>query len=438
MAAIMDTTSGEKVELLWQAAHHLPDFRLPELEALACMFGADIEVREQISNSPFLIVAFPSEEIATRMAQRSVLCKRLVALTGRTKQGGSLEELVINAEVETKRRLGMSSRKGYRTFKIKCDSFGRDKSSKAQQLEMISTIGVHFDVNWKVKLKQPDIYYSFIEDYGLDRATNRHIHETPRYFFGERLSKGARRNGEHLPWAFQLSKRPYIGTTSMDPIVSFLMANLACVSNISYVWDPFIGTGSIAVSCAYFGGRVVGTDIDPRVIRGKKGKSVITNFQYYGLTGQLDCLLAHDVAQPIFTRQEGIFDAIVCDPPYGIRAGAKKIGRKRKLRGDPENFSGSYYSAKEQYPVATLLADLMTTAARLLRLGGRLVFFVPANDCFENDHIVMHPCLKLLSTCHQRYRENFRRVLFTCEKVCQFNPSIHANFQPNMKYSYDE
>ena len=42
-------------------------------------------------------------------------------------------------------------------------------------------------------------------------------------------------------------------------------------------------------------------------------------------------MVLHDIAQQTIWRYDGLFDAIVCDPPYGIRAGAKKIGRKRKL-----------------------------------------------------------------------------------------------------------
>jgi tRNA (guanine10-N2)-methyltransferase len=30
-------------------------------------------------------------------------------------------------------------------------------------------------------------------------------------------------------------------------------------------------------------------------------------------------------------RTGGMFDAIITDPPYGVRAGAKRLGRKREL-----------------------------------------------------------------------------------------------------------
>ena len=66
----------------------------------------------------------------------------------------------------------------------------------------------------------------------------------------------------------------------MDAHLSFLMANQGLIKKGSLVWDPFVGTGSILVSCAHFGAHVVGSDIDPRVIRGtKKGNTIFNNFE---------------------------------------------------------------------------------------------------------------------------------------------------------------
>ena len=37
----------------------------------------------------------------------------------------------------------------------------------------------------------------------------------------------------------------FIGNTSMDPTLSFLMANMAGVNETSIVLDPFVGTGEV-------------------------------------------------------------------------------------------------------------------------------------------------------------------------------------------------
>ena len=48
----------------------------------------------------------------------------------------------------------------------------------------------------------------------------------------------------------------------MDPQLSLLMSNLAAVSPGALVLDPFVGTGSLIISAAQFGGYVLGGDID--------------------------------------------------------------------------------------------------------------------------------------------------------------------------------
>lgn len=130
---------------------------------------------------------------------------------------------------------------------------------------------------------------------------------------------------------FTLTKRRYLGPTSMDHELSFLMCNLGHVRKNSCVYDPFAGTGSILIAAAAWGARVLGTDIDIRVIRdGKRDKSgkpccVYSNFRDYGLDDPVGLLRA-DVANPPWRAgAEGIVDAMLCDPPYGVRAGGRKM-----------------------------------------------------------------------------------------------------------------
>ncbi len=51
----------------------------------------------------------------------------------------------------------------------------------------------------------------------------------------------------------------------------------------SFVFDPFVGTGSVAVAVAELGGVIIGADIDMRVLRGKQGRTVATMFADYKL-----------------------------------------------------------------------------------------------------------------------------------------------------------
>jgi tRNA (guanine10-N2)-methyltransferase len=117
----------------------------------------------------------------------------------------------------------------------------------------------------------------------------------------------------------------------MDHELSFVMCNLALVRKGSLVYDPFVGTGSILVSAAAWGAHVLGTDIDIRVIRdGKRDKhghhcNVYSNFRDYGLQDPVGLYRADMAHPPWRPGMEGIVDVILCDPPYGVRAGGKKI-----------------------------------------------------------------------------------------------------------------
>lgn len=52
-----------------------------------------------------------------------------------------------------------------------------------------------------------------------------------------------------------LKKRQFIGNTSMDAQLALLMANQAQVKAGDLLLDPFVGSGSLLVSAAHFGGK---------------------------------------------------------------------------------------------------------------------------------------------------------------------------------------
>ena len=72
-----------------------------------------------------------------------------------------------------------------------------------------------------------------------------------------------------------------------------------------------------------------------------------------------------------------VVDAIVTDPPYGVRAGARKsvhLPYKTRVPGR------DHFPHTDPYTLAECLADLLESAARLLRVGGRLVYFLPVTS----------------------------------------------------------
>ena len=69
-----------------------------------------------------------------------------------------------------------------------------------------------------------------------------------------------------------------------------------------------------------------------------------------------------------------VFDAIICDPPYGVRAGGKKsVAKEHKVK-----CSETHIPSTDPYPFEECLKDLLHLAAKHLKLGARLVFFLPS------------------------------------------------------------
>jgi len=114
-----------------------------------------------------------------------------------------------------------------------------------------------------VDLKSPQHIFYILEDYGENP------HNTPpeplRVFFGRLIAHGQR----HLIQEYSIKTRHFIGNTSMDAQLSFIMANQAKVTSGSLVYDPFAGTGSLLIACAHFGGYVLGSDIDMILVHGR-------------------------------------------------------------------------------------------------------------------------------------------------------------------------
>lgn len=162
------------------------------------------------------------------------------------------------------------------------------------------------------------------------------MNQPPIIYFGLHIAHGNTTDTA----MYDLKKRPYIGTTSMDAQLSLIMANIAKVDENSIVYDPFLGTGkaasytiSMSTSDDYAGGILlmaahrgsccIGTDIDGRQMRGRNNVSIQTNLEHYNLQQSWIASMVMDIKHHAWRSGVPIFDVIICDPPYGVRAGAK-------------------------------------------------------------------------------------------------------------------
>lgn len=170
----------------------------------------------------------------------------------------------------------------------------------------------------RTRLKNAELELCMFEEFDHDA-------KEPKQLYLGRFVAGSDRDAV---LQYDLKRRKYISRTSMDAELSLVTANLALAAPGKIIYDPFVGTGSFTVSCAHFGAKTLGSDIDGRSVRGiAEGIDIRTNFVQYGTTDNLlDNFISDLTNTPL--RSARLFDSIICDPPYGIREGPKVLGYK--------------------------------------------------------------------------------------------------------------
>ncbi|PWZ01936.1 hypothetical protein BCV70DRAFT_225282 [Testicularia cyperi] len=256
------------------------------------------------------------------------------------------------------------------------------------------------------------------------------VHTTKARKSSEPTQEGQIGMARDLIEKLNLKKRAYIGNTSMESEMSLLMASMALAGPGKLIYDPFAGTGSMLYASAVFGAMAFGSDIDGRPMRGKENikdstakTGILKSATQYGVQDKILDTVVFDMTQnpwrknlmdlddaslavvsdaPVpAQRAPGIVDGIVADPPYGVRAGAKRLGKRdpEKQRSEPfwmpdglapgrgcwSHERSDYVPPTRPYHLEDLVNDLMDYAYSLLSDGGRLVFWLPSMIDMDED-----------------------------------------------------
>jgi tRNA (guanine10-N2)-dimethyltransferase len=171
-------------------------------------------------------------------------------------------------------------------------------------------------------------------------------------------------------------KRPFFYPGSMSPKLARCMVNLTGVKEGDLVLDPFCGTGGILIEAGIMGARVVGVDIDERMVEG-----TIKNLKHCGVK---NFEVFREDARKIKLPYK--VNAVATDPPYGISASTG--GEESK----------------------NLYAQSLITIEKLLANKGRLCLATPHYmdipgliedtnfEIIEQHHIRMHKSLTRVIT----------------------------------------
>ncbi|KAG7413449.1 hypothetical protein ACKAV7_007499 [Fusarium commune] len=317
-------------------------FRVPEIEALALVEGLDMKIVDYSQDSPFCIVHLDSVESAKRLAKRSILIQSIHELWGK---GSTLDEL--HESVKTNTSHVWDSYLG-KSFKFDVDPYQGTRSAK-KRIELINSFRF---LGWTgpVKMTNPDNLFTIFEMWPYNSVPLNIPDPTMMY-----LARHVGNSSRELLVKFDLKKRGYISTTSMDSELALVTANLALAAPGKLFYDPFVGTGSFPIACAHFGALAFGSDIDGRSIRGEGGNKSL----------------------------KGNFDQ-----------------------------KPTYVPPKKPYSFLVMLDDILTFAAETLVDEGRLSFWMPtANDEDQEIPVPSHPYMEVVSVCTQPFNKWSRRLI---------------------------
>ena len=218
-----------------------------------------------------------------------------------------------------------------RTFAIRVKRLD-DKWEPGDSQAMIRNIADILDRTGKVNLDAPDLELRIIMGKKLHAGWQ--LHEIDRTSFEQRKGKD----------------RPFSHPISLHPRYARAMVNMARVRPEDVLLDPFCGTGGILIEAGMVGARIIGSDIDSRMIEGCG-----INLSHF-LGDKKFQLHELDVAN---IRDLGKVDAIVTDPPYGRSASTAK-----------EDVGELYKRALEAF-------------ADVLKPNGRLAIVFPEKEYIE-------------------------------------------------------
>lgn len=217
------------------------NFGITEFKALMRYYKINCTIDENYEycakSNPFMKFYTHEElncDVITQFYGRSVLIKCIYRLLSK---GKGFENFIKNVEYEKDLSIleDINSNKTFR-FYVEGNEYSISKEEQSKiinSLEFLNFIA-------KVDLKKPERV--FYVNYNKNND---------EYLFGRLI--GNLSNDVKFYVKYDLDKRKYLGPTSLDNKLAFVMCNLAEIGKGSVVYDPFTGTGSLLIPATYFG-----------------------------------------------------------------------------------------------------------------------------------------------------------------------------------------
>lgn len=266
-------------------------------------------------------------ELATKLVARSLMAEKVYVVLLERKVR-SLGEIKSTFGDDTVRRQLFKLITPFQFFSIEAERIG---ASGFSSMELAGCVG------------------EALQDIFPAREAPQVSLDDPDIEFRAEVENGIFRLAVNLTFAGSLRNRPYrkyIHPSMLNPIIANAMITLVGVREGSVVLDPMCGSGTILIECKmrYPSARCIGVDMAPEHVEGAQlnaESAGVENIEFrIGDVCRLDEVVHEEV------------DAIVTNPPYGIRE--KALGGLERV-----------YKC------------LFLEAERMLKAGGRLCLISP-------------------------------------------------------------
>jgi len=251
---------------------------LPADEILSCMSAEKINYQILVSNEDILLIESNAD------------IEKINHLTNRLSFTFFINEFMFSSnnsivdikEVASKNPL-------YKTGSIAIKYKNRSNNINSQPI--VKTLAEIYTKNRKVFLENPDI-----EVRGLITDS--------KLYVGSKISEIDRSQFEDR----KVQHRPFFSPISLHPKVARALVNLTSVKRNQILLDPFCGTGGILLEAGLMGIKIIGSDVEEKMIEGCK-----KTLDFYKIkNNKLFCSDIGEIKNYIDT-----VDAIATDLPYG-------------------------------------------------------------------------------------------------------------------------
>ena len=383
------------------------------------------------NDNVFAYVQTMQVDALRQVASRIILLKELYLLLSH----GDTPELCAAAAAGRAAELVRDSLQGGKSFRLDVRAFARKLTLEQQHtIRHVVMQQLAIAIDAPVSLSCPAVSLCV----WLNAPHHDHLSHTPHCWLGLHIASCTAACA--IADSFSLKKRPFLSPTAMPAAHSCIMANCAHVARNRLTWDPFCGSGSIMLICSRFGAQTIGSDIDYRVLhggrcnskqQGSKEVSLIDNFTFYNLPPP--AMLLHADIGHLPLRASMQVDAVVCDPPYGVRAGTMCTAASSSAGGDGSaavvSLNGNIAGTSSQ-GLVDVMSTFLHVSAYHLRIGGRLVFWQPTTEFKDFSDVARHPAFDLLYAPLEIIHEAWSRRLVVMVKVREYETGMVADVKP--------